>query len=444
MKKIIYPLIGLLCFPVMAFSGCKSETVYTLSDGSTGGTVSNPSFLYRDTVDDVDVEKAETVSDTQAPVILVRGDYSQPVNLSSKYAALPKVTAKDNVDANPNLMMTGTDPDGKQVRYTNDGRFLVEKFGQYTFRYTCFDGAGNQTEPVTVTLTLQDEIAPIIDLRSYTPGADGVQDKVSGLTFNTVKLPSVLVHDYYDYNLKVSVGKASDPVETYTEVDCYELAYRPTSEGNYLIRYTATEVGGNGRVSTATIPMTVQSLTQISSFEDVDWVGKWNVGGATNGAKPTFELTKEKDTYTEGGAGMKVTVKGAKGQALSTSVYTKDNQGNKLETPITFASGWSIYSPFYACGTGDISGYEYVMIDVYNANKSEVIVDVWVKTWKKAFKQVPFVIPAGEWKTLYFPISKIDDPTNMESILMTFEGHEEGEWIYYIDNWRVGDLEVNA
>ena len=32
-----------------------------------------------------------------------------------------------------------------------------------------------------------------------------------------------------------------------------------------------------------------------------------------------------------------------------------------------------------------------------------------------------------------------DDSSNMESLLLVFEGHETGNWVYYVDNWRVGD-----
>ena len=75
MKKKLYPLLALLCLPVMAFSGCASKTAYILSDEKKGES-SSPEIVQREELGEANVGTAQTVNDTQKPVILVREDYS--------------------------------------------------------------------------------------------------------------------------------------------------------------------------------------------------------------------------------------------------------------------------------------------------------------------------------------------------------------------------------
>lgn len=436
MKKKVYPLLALLCLPVMAFSGCASKTAYILSDEKTGES-SSPEIVQREELGEANVGNAQTINDTQKPVILVRGNYSAPINASSKYLSLPKVTVKDDYDPNPNMTVTGKDPDGK-VAKIEGSRFYITKLGTYTFTYKAIDASGNSANPVSVSVKVQDDLAPIIDLRSYAVNQeDGKQDGVSCYRYNTVKLPSILVYDYYDYDLEIKVGKNGTPESEYQSVDRYELTFRPMENGEYTILYQAREKGGNGYSARATIPMTVTELSQMNSFEDEEAIA-WSAGGG-KGRQPTYALSTKEGTFTEGKSSMKVTVFGAEGQVTTPQIYKTDNYGNTLETPMEFSSGWAIYKAFYASGTGDISGYDYVLIDVYNANTEDAKVIAWAKTWTGSVKMNPEIIPAGEWKTLWVPIAKLDNPTNMESLLIVFEAKEQGEYTYYLDNWRVGN-----
>lgn len=436
MKKRIISTLALLCLPVMAFSACGGETVYTLTDEKTGDSVS-PERVDRTELGEVNVGDAQTLNDTEAPVILVREDYSTPINVNSKYLSLPKVTAKDNCDPNPNLTVSGKDPDGKVARIEGS-RFYISKLGTYTFTYACMDGSGNQASPVTVSVKVQDEIAPTIDLRSYAINPeDGKQDSVSCYLYNTVKLPSVFIYDYYECDLVIKVGKKGADESTYQTVDTYALSYRPTSVGEYTILYQATEKGGKGYSARATIPMKVTSLTQMNSFEDDEAID-WGYGGA-KGERPLFEKSTKAGTFTEGNASMKVTIFGAEDQITTPQIYRTDNYGNSLAEPMEFSSGWAIYKAFYASGTGDISGYKYVLIDVYNANDENAKVLAWAKTWTGSVKMNPEIIPANSWKTLWLPIERLDNPTNMESLLLVFEAKASGTFTYYVDNWRVGD-----
>ncbi|MBQ4268746.1 MAG: hypothetical protein IJB97_03740 [Clostridia bacterium] len=428
MKKITSIILSALCLPVVAFCGCSSKAVeYRLTDGDDE-IASTPALRDHQSLGSLDLEAGGALVDMQKPKITVKGDYSQGLEATSAYIAAPTVVVSDDQDGSPFLYVTATDANGETVRFTNDGRFFVSTLGAYTFRYNCVDASENIADEVVLNVEVKDTQAPSINLRSF-------EDGISGLRFNTVKIPSVIVNDYYECDLKVEVGKADTGV--FEEIDRYALVYKPQEVGEYVVRYTATEQSEKKRVSVAEIALTVEEKTLMSACEDNVLAG-WGFSDPTATAKPQ----KAVDTAlkTEGNGSTKFTFFGGAAQENIAATTYKDENGNSY----AFRGGVTAYLDFLREGSDDVSGYTYVKIDIYNANETAQKVQLWVQdqnTPRGAAKANPVTLAPNAWTTVSLAVDDIvakgADAEALLSILLTFEAHTSGTWIFYADNFRV-------
>lgn len=428
MKKIVAWIISGLCLPVSLFSACAQSSVnYLLTDGSEE-TALSPTLHDRHALGTPNFSTGEKVEDTEKPKIVVKGDYSQGLEATASYITVPSVIATDDKDGSPFLYTSATDANGEKVLFTNDGRFFVSSLGNYTFRYNCVDASGNVADEVVLNVEIKDTKAPSINLRSF-------EDGISGLRFNTVKIPSVIVNDYHECDLKVEIGKKETGV--FEEIDRYALVYKPQETGEYVVRYTATEKSAEKRVSVAEIALMVEEKTLMSACEDNVLAG-WGFSDPTGTAKPTKVV--DKTLKTEGNGSTKFTFLGDAAQANVAATTYKDNNGETYE----FRGGVTAYLDFLREGTDDVSGYEYVKIDIYNENETEQKIQFWVQdqnTPRGAAKADPVVLAPKTWTTVSFAVKDIAakgaDVEALLSILLTFESHTSGSWTFYVDNFRV-------
>ena len=428
MKKITSIILSAFCLPVVAFFGCSSKTAeYRLTDGNEE-SASSPVLRDHQSLGSLDIEAGVAVEDTEKPRITVKGDYSQGLEATSSYIAAPTVVVADDQDGSPFLYVSATDANGETVRFTNDGRFFVSTLGGYTFRYNCVDSSGNVADEVVLNVEVKDTQSPSINLRSF-------EDGISGLRFNTVKIPSVIVNDYYECDLKVEVGKAGTGV--FEEIDRYALVYKPQQTGEYVVRYTATEQSAEKRTSVAEITLTVDEKTLMSACEDNVLAG-WGFSDPTATAKP--QKAVDKTLKTEGNGSTKFTFSGNAAQANVAATTYKDGNGNSYE----FRGGVTAYLDFLREGSDDVSGYAYVKIDIYNANATAQKVQFWVQdqnTPRGAAKADPVELAPNAWTTVSLAVSDIvakgADAESLLSILLTFEAHTSGTWTFYADNFRV-------
>lgn len=420
MKKIKTVILTCLFLPTLAFGGCTSkEVTYRLTDGNEGEGVS-PVLRDHQTLGTFELEDGVASIDTEKPRILIKADYANGIEAASKYVSVPSVIAVDNQDSDPFVYVTATTAEGEKVQFTDDGRFYAPTLGVYVFHYNCMDSSGNEADEVVLSVEVKDSTAPVINLRSFTDG-------IKGLRYNTVKLPSVLVSDYAECDLKVEVGKVG--TNTFEEVDRYALAYKPTEIGDYVIRYTATEKSEFQRSTVAEIPLTVTELTLMSACEENVLAG-WGFSDPTGTAKPTKSV--DLSEYTEGKGSTLLTYRGSAAQAA----VVADGSGIR--------AGMTAYLDFLREGSDDVSGYKYVQIDVYNANESTEKVQLWVMDQnRKGVKATPVEIPAKSWMTLELEVSMIEDKgydaSAMLSVLLTFEAHDAGVWSFNVDNFRASN-----
>ena len=418
MKWINKILIASLCLSTLMVAGCSENGVYLMTREEKGeqaqATIVPPKDI---TIPNVSGTSGNL--DSQKPKIFVKRDYSSGIN-ASKYILLPDVIATDNADSSPFLTVTAIDPNGEKVQFTKDGRFFVPTLGTYTFYYNCIDAAGNIADELVLPIEVKDETAPVVNLRGM--------DTVGGYTHTKIKIPSVLLSDYHDCDLEIKIGKHGTDISEWDTVDEHSLMYRPAESGVYDVQYIATEKRDSALQTVATITMNVEDLTTINNCEG-NGLYVWSFGGEMS-VDPKPSIVEDKTVKTEGTASMKVTIAGSESQMQ----YGADASG--------FVTGTSMYSDFGYCGTTDISGYQYVKIDVYNANAEETQVRLWVhdNTNTSCIGEAQTVKP-GEWITLVFTVEELREKglnvEKMTSVLVTFKGYADGMRIYNVDNFRV-------
>ena len=422
MKKISKIALSMLFLFTFALTSCgEEEAKYTLSDEAGGGDAAT-NIITKGELPSLNLDDATSSADTEKPVIVVKGDYSS-VQVTSEYAEIPSVFVRDNFDTNPFLTIKATDPNGERVSFTKDERFLVTALGEYTFYFNSVDAHGNVADEVVQKVNVVDNLAPQIDLRGF--------QTVSGYTRTLVSLPSILTYDYHECDLSVKIGIQGSALSSYEEIDAYALKFRPATEGVYEAIYTVTEKSEKALSSTVTVLVNVSDLSIINGCEG-NGVYAWSFGGEMSvNPKPT--LSEDRSVISEGFgsiASTKVVVPGSASQMQ----YGVDGYG--------FVTGTSIYSDISYCGTKDISGYERLMIDVYNANEVDCMVRFWVQDASyTSLIGIPQTIAPHSWITLSLNVSDmVAKGMNVESIfstLITFEGHADGIWTYNIDNFRV-------
>ena len=418
MKSIKNILIASLCLSTLMVAGCSEDGMYVMTKEDKGEQAQATIVEPKD-ISIPNVGEPIVTLDTEKPKVFIKRDYSSGIN-ASKYILLPDVIATDNADPSPFLNVTAIDPNGEKVQFTKDGRFFAPMVGIYTFYYNCVDAVGNVADEVVLPIEVKDEIAPVVNLRGM--------DTVGGYTHTKIKIPSVLLSDYHDCDLEIKVGKHGTDESEWDTVDEYSLQYRPSESGVYDVRYIVTERSAARLQTVATVTMNVEDLTTINNCEG-NGLYVWSFGGEMS-VDPKPSIVEDKTLKTEGTASMRVTITGSESQMQ----YGADANG--------FVTGTSMYSDFGYCGTTDISGYQYVKIDVYNANSEETQVRLWVhdNTNTSCIGTAQTVKP-GEWITLTFTVEELKEKglnvEKMASVLVTFKGYPDGARVYNVDNFRV-------
>ena len=152
------------------------------------------------------VSRTVTVIDTTAPVVTLNGEASITVGCGEAFAD-PGATAQDACDSAPAVHVTGTVDMGTP--------------GVYELAYSATDAAGNPSTAVARTITVEDQIAPVVTLN----GPDTFLLEC-GAPFND---PGATASDDCAGDLMVSV------------VGTVDVAL----PGEYTLAYRATDTAGN-------------------------------------------------------------------------------------------------------------------------------------------------------------------------------------------------------
>ncbi|WP_160676810.1 immunoglobulin-like domain-containing protein [Clostridium sp. C8-1-8] len=150
------------------------------------------------------------VVDSTKPVITLKGDAEQTIEVHSKYVD-PGVTLIDNYDNDINSKLVIS------------GAVNTDKLGDYTIVYNVKDGSGNTADTVARTIHVKDTTKPVIDI---------VGDSVVTVEAqNTYTDSGATATDNYDSNLTASI-KVKGSVDT-------------NKIGEYTISYDVSDLSGN-------------------------------------------------------------------------------------------------------------------------------------------------------------------------------------------------------
>jgi LPXTG-motif cell wall-anchored protein len=156
------------------------------------------------------VRRTVHVVDSTKPVITLKGDTEQTIEVHSKYVD-PGVTLIDNYDNDINSKLVIS------------GAVNTDKLGDYTIVYNVKDGSGNTADTVARTIHVKDTTKPVINI---------VGDSVVTVEAqNTYTDRGATATDNYDNNLTESI-KAKGAVDT-------------NKVGEYTISYDVSDLSGN-------------------------------------------------------------------------------------------------------------------------------------------------------------------------------------------------------
>ncbi|ADH98376.1 immunoglobulin-like domain-containing protein [Salisediminibacterium selenitireducens] len=174
----------------------------------------------------ITVNVLETV-DEEPPVII----YDGPLTFTVSYGAeffLPDVTVEDNVDED----LTA------EVMIQNEAGAVLDVLdttepGTYTLTYTAEDSAGNEAEPLVITVTVEE--------KEDTTPPELVYEGPTAITVaygEGFTMPEVRVTDDTDEDLLPTVTIENEAGETLSAIDT-------TEPGTYTLTYTAEDSAGN-------------------------------------------------------------------------------------------------------------------------------------------------------------------------------------------------------
>lgn len=210
----------------------SDTSVSMLTDGTCSITASqsgNTNYLSA-----IDVVRSFSVLDATAPVIVLSGDAAITIAQGGNYVDAG-ANASDNVDGDltANIILTGS-VDTAMV-------------GVYTLYYNVSDAAGNAATQVIRTVTVTDQIVPVISL---------VGDSSLTIAQDSNYIDAgASASDNNDGDISVSIV-AVNPVDTSTV-------------GSYTVTYNVTDAAGNAAVEvTRTVTVTDQTIPVISLIGD--------------------------------------------------------------------------------------------------------------------------------------------------------------------------------
>ena len=142
-------------------------------------------------------------------------------------------------DAN-NKVMTSVDGILLQNVPVGDYEILLNEIGNYTYRYTVSDVAGNEI-PVSKTFYFLDTQAPTLSVNTST---------IKGRVGKAIALPTCTAKDNYDAKVDVFVYVKD---ENGKSENIQSNKYTPKKSGNYTIYYVAYDSYGNGSIVTVSL-----------------------------------------------------------------------------------------------------------------------------------------------------------------------------------------------
>ena len=188
--------------------------------------------------------------DEEPPVIHYEGDTELSVGYDEDFF-IPTVEVTDNVDEDLEAEVTIEDESGQVV-----DRIDTSVPGIYTITYTATDSAGNEAEPVVITVTVEEYVDTEPPVIHY----DG-DTELSVAYDEDFFIPTVEVTDNVDENLIAEVTIEDESGQVVDRIDT-------TVPGIYTLTYTATDSAGNV-AEPVVITVTVEEEEDPVSFSDV-------------------------------------------------------------------------------------------------------------------------------------------------------------------------------
>jgi hypothetical protein len=244
-----------------------------------------------------------------------------------EYCTVPVVVATDD-SGNTYFPKTVVKDSAGKVIALEDGKFFVTQETDYTFEYTLT--WNDETITKKTTAKVADLTAP-----SVTPASS----ELSAFTDSEVEVPAVELDDNRDTEEQLSVEvkvKYGDQ-----EITVTDNKFVPTQAGVYNVEYTVTDRAGN--VATKIVPVYVIAKVdgEISYFYENGSIGFCHLLGS-------WQTTL---SYT------------------TAAKYPLSADGKALcVSSISAQSGVVINNPILA----DVSGYNYMYVDVYNPQDENV------------------------------------------------------------------------
>ncbi|QAA30343.1 immunoglobulin-like domain-containing protein [Clostridium manihotivorum] len=156
------------------------------------------------------VKRTIHIVDSTKPVIALKGDAEQTIEVHSKYVD-PGVALSDNYDNDINSKLVVS------------GAVNTDKLGDYTIVYNVKDGSGNAADTIVRTIHVKDTTKPVINI---------VGDSVVTVEAQNIYTDGgATATDNYDSNL-------TDSIKTKGVVDTNKI-------GEYTISYDVSDLSGN-------------------------------------------------------------------------------------------------------------------------------------------------------------------------------------------------------
>ncbi|QSS99800.1 DUF5011 domain-containing protein [Pontibacillus sp. ALD_SL1] len=202
--------------------------------------------------------------DTEAPEFLYKGTATIQVENGSEFT-VPEISALDNVDEDVEVN-TEITKDGETVESID-----TTVAGEYTVTYTAADEAGNQAEPLVITV----EVAEAPDTEAPVLTLDG-ESTISLENGEELTLPTVTVTDNVDEEVEVTSVITDSEGNAVEEIDT-------TVAGTYTVTYTATDAAGNVSAEEVVTVEVAEAITvdSVSALDATTLEVTWSNGETT-------------------------------------------------------------------------------------------------------------------------------------------------------------------
>ena len=331
-------------------------------------------------------------------------DYT--VNAESNVIVLPTAYVYDAEDVGLTAIAT-VSKNGKDYPVTN-GTFIADELGDYSVTYSAVNSNGD-SEQKTITLTVIDELAPIV--KTYA--------KTLKLKVNTpCSLPNFETRDFFEVEQKAYIVKDGN-----REVLEEEIIFADIFSATIEIVFT--EKRENGLSTTVTYDLSVVNPGTIYGFNDLGETGApyWvraQAGQYTDPEKyqvPTLTMNEDANfVHDIDGKSFKVEIQGKEGMSNSNSWPRIDTSDISLP---------------------NLSEYEYLVAWIYNDSPDYKNITVHIQLNGSNSYDANVVCKRGEWTKLKISIKQLTSETGsslVKKIAFWVSGFEDGSIIYYVDD----------